>query len=122
MTTPHNAAQVVVQAKPCPKFAPLVTTPVGKSWEGDPVTNREARRLVNELRTWARQFNAPDALALVSAMDDMEHLFIRAWTEISEALLCLDLADSPHRTPESAAEMRANAVAYLRRWNDGEAC
>lgn len=122
MTIKNNAAQVAVQAEPCPKFAPLVTTRVGKSWEGDPVTNCEARRLVNEVRNWARQFNAPDALALVSAMDDMEHLFIRAWTEISEALLCLDLADSPRRTPERAAEMRANAVAYLRRWNTGEGC
>lgn len=122
MTTPNNAAQVAVQAEPCPKFAPLVTTPVGKSWEGDTLSNREARRLVNEVRGWAGQFNAPDALALVSAMDDMERLFIRAWTEISEALLCLDLADSPYRTPEKAAEMRANAVGYLRRWNAGKAC
>ncbi|MDR3005233.1 MAG: hypothetical protein LBV14_13485 [Acidovorax sp.] len=86
------------------------------------MSNREARRLVNEVRGWAGQFNAPDALALVSAMDDMERLFIRAWTEISEALLCLDLADSPYRTPEKAAEMRANAVGYLRRWNAGKAC
>ncbi|WP_370679398.1 hypothetical protein [Comamonas sp. GB3 AK4-5] len=107
------------QAAPCPKFAPLVTTPVGKSWEGDPVTNREARRLVNEVRAWDQQFNAPDALALVSAMDDMEHLFIRAWIEISEAVLCLDLANSPHRTPEKAAELRANAIGYLMRWNQG---
>lgn len=121
MTTKNNAARVAVQAEPCSKFAPLVTSPVGKSWEGHPLTNREARRLVNEVRSWAGQFNAPDALALVSAMDDMERLLVRAWTEISEAVLCLDLANSPNRTPERAAEMRANAMSYLMRWNQGGA-
>lgn len=118
MTTKNNAAQVAVMAEPCQKFAPLVTTPVGKSWEGATLTNREARRLVNEVRDWARQFDAPDALALVFAMDDMERLFIRAWTEINESLLSLSLADSA-KTPERAAEFRANAVSYLRRWNTG---
>ena len=119
MTTLKNAAQVAVMAEPCQKFSPLVTTPVGRSWEGDVVTNREARRLVNEVRSWAEQFNASDALALVSAMDDMESLLIRVWTEISEAALCLDLANSPHRSPERAAELRANAMRYLMRWNQG---
>lgn len=119
MNTQNNAAQVAVMAEPCQKFAPLVTTPVGKRWEGATLTNREARRLVNEVRDWAHQFDAPDARALVSAMDDMESLLIRVWTEISEAVLCLDLANSPSRTPESAAEMRANAVRYLMRWNQG---
>ncbi len=117
MNAQNNAAPVAVQAEPCRKFAPLVTTPVGKSWEGAPNTNREARRLVNEVRAWAHQFDAPDAQALAAAMDDMERLLVRAWSEISESLLCLSLADSPHRTPESAAQMRANAVSYLRRWN-----
>ena len=110
-----------LSTKPVQQYAPLFTTPVGKSCEGAPLTNREARRLVNEVRGWAGQFNAPDALALVSAMDDMERLLIRAWTEISEAALCLDLANSPHRTPEKAAEMRANAMSYLMRWNQGGA-
>lgn len=119
MTTHKNAAREAVVAEPCQKFTPLFTTPVGRSWEGDVLTNREARRLVNEVRSWAEQFNAPDAKALVSAMDDMESLWIRVWTEISEALLCLDLADSPSRTPERAAEMRANAMRYLLRWNQG---
>ena len=104
---------------PAAQNAPLVTTPVGKSWDGDSLTNREARRLVNEVRGWAQQFDAADAKALVSAMDDMERLLIRAWTEISEAALCLDLANSPHRPPERAAEMRANAMSYLMRWNQG---
>lgn len=120
MTAQNNAARVAVQAEPCQKFAPLVTTPVGKTWEGAPNTNREARRLVNEVRAWANQFDAPDAKALAASMDDMERLFVRVWTEISESLLCLSLADSPHGTPERAAEMRANAVSYLRRWNTGE--
>jgi hypothetical protein len=115
----ESSLQLQVLHEPNPRTFPLATTPVGKSWEGDPLTNREARRLVNEVRSWAQQFNAPDALALVSAMDDMERLFIRAWTEISEAILCLDLANSPSRTPESAAEMRANAMSYLMRWNTG---
>lgn len=118
MNTKQTAAPVAVQAEPCQKFAPLTTTKVGKSWEGATLTNREARRLVDEVRTWARQFNAPDALALVAAMDDMERLFIRAWTEIDESLLCLSLAESA-KTPERAAEFRANAVSYLCRWNTG---
>ncbi|MNF07595.1 hypothetical protein D3C80_2078120 [compost metagenome] len=71
------------------------------------------------MRSWARQFNASDALALVDAMDGMERLLLRVWTEIDESLLCLSLADSPRRTPESAAQMRANAVSYLSRWNTG---
>ena len=119
MNAQNNAAQMAVMAEPCQKIAPLTTTPVGKSWEGAPNTNREARRLVNEVRSWARQFNAADALALVDAMDDMERLLVRVWTEIDESLLCLSLAESAHRTPERAAEMRANAVSYLRRWNSG---
>lgn len=120
MTAHNNAARVAVQAEPCQKFAPLVTTPVGKTWKGAPNTNHEARRLVNEVRAWANQFDAADAKALAASMDDMERLLVRVWTEISESLLCLSLADSPHRTPESAAEMRANAASYLRRWNTGE--
>lgn len=120
MTTKKNAACVAVEAKPCPKFAPLVTTEVGKSWEGATLTHREARRLVNEVRTWARQFNAPDALALVVAMDGMDRLLQRVWTEIDESLLCLALADSPQCAPDSAAQMRADAVSHLRRWNYGE--
>ena len=115
----ENAAQVAVMAEPCPKLAPLVTTPVSKSWGDSPMTNREARRLVNEVRGWAQQFDAPDAKALVSAMDDMDRLLRVVWTEISEAALCMDLANSPHRPPERAAEMRANAMSYLMRWNQG---
>lgn len=115
----ENAAQAAVLAEPCLKFASLVTTPVGRMCDGDPTGNREARRLVNEVRDWAKQFDAPDAKALVSAMDDMERLLICVWTEIAEATLCMDLANSPRRKPESAAEMRANAMSYLMRWNQG---
>lgn len=116
---PHNnAARVAVMAEPCPKFAPLVTTPIGKSWEGDPLTNREARRLVNEVRTWARQFNAPDALALVDAMDGMERLLVRAWTEIDESLLRLSLVKTS-TTQERSDQLRTDAMSHLSRWNNG---
>ena len=114
----ENAAQAAVLAEPCLKFASLVTTPVGRMCDGDPTGNREARRLVNEVRDWAKQFDAPDAKALVSAMDDMERLLICVWTEIAEATL-YGLGQLPRRKPESAAEMRANAMSYLMRWNQG---
>lgn len=110
---------VMNTCQPAVQNAPLVTTPVSENFGDGPMTNREARRLVNEVRDWAQQFDAADAKALVSAMDDMERLLRVVWTEISEAALCLDLANSPHRPPERAAEMRANAMSYLMRWNQG---
>lgn len=118
MNQQNDTAQVAVMAEPCPKFAPLVTTPIGKSWEGDPLTNREARRLVNEVRTWARQFNAPDALALVDAMDGMERLLLRAWTEIDESLLCLSLVKTA-TTQQRSDQLRTDAMNHLSRWNNG---
>ncbi len=59
------AARNAVAAQPRPPFAPLYTTPIDAT--SDPqarLSHREARQLVCEIRTWARQFNAPDAKAL----------------------------------------------------------
>jgi len=119
MVTNDNTAELVVLTEQRPKTPPpLVTTPIGKSWEGAPNTNREARRLVNEVRVWAQKFDAPDARALAAAMDDMERLFVRVWTEIDESLLCLSLAEAS-KCPERAAELRAQAAEYLKRWLNG---
>lgn len=118
MTT-INAAALVTLTEQRPKTPPpLVTTPIGKSWEGAPNTNREARRLVNEVRSWAQQFDAEDAKALVQAMDGMERLLVRVWTEVDESLLCLSLAESSNH-PERAAELRTTAIGYLKRWLNG---
>ena len=122
MTAPNSpAACTAVAAQLCPSFAPLHTTPVGSSTDpGARLTNREARQLVCEIRTWARQFDAPDASALVGAMDDMERLLVRAWTEIDESLLRLKLADASKESGR-ASELRNEAVGYLSRWNDRRA-
>lgn len=109
-------ARNAVAAQPCPSFAPLHTSPVGLT--SDPharLTHREARRLVCEIRTWARQFDAPDAKALAAAMDDMERLLLWLWTEMDESLLRLTLAESAS-TSEKAAELRAVAMQFLGRW------
>ena len=48
--TQTNVAPVAAQAQPRPEFAPLRTTPIGHSTDPhSPLTNREARRLVNEV-------------------------------------------------------------------------
>ncbi len=116
--TQNNVAPVAAQAQPRPEFAPLRTTPIGHSTDPhSPLTNREARRLVNEVRAWAHQFDAPDARALVSAMDDMERLLIRVWTEIDESLLRLSLCRTAS-TPERAESLLCDAVGLLGRWNN----
>ncbi|EXU80409.1 hypothetical protein AX13_17090 [Comamonas aquatica DA1877] len=119
MHTTHNTvAPVTADADPRPAFAPLQTTPIGPST--DPhhqLTDREARRLVNEVRTWARQFDAPDAKALVSAMNDMERLLSWVWTEIDESVLRLNLSATAS-TPERADSLRREAIGYLCRWNN----
>lgn len=113
MTAQHHEQQCIVLET----IAPLVTTPVGKSWEGAPNTNREARRLVSEVRVWAQHFDAPDACALAAAMDDMERLLVRVWTVIDESVLCLSLAESS-KCPDRAAELRASAIERLNRWQN----
>lgn len=111
-----SAARNAVAAQPHPSFVPLHTTPIDST--SDPqarLTHLEARQLVCEIRTWARQFNAPDAQALAAAMDDMERLLLWLWTEMDESLLRLTLAESAS-TPEKAAELRAVAMQFLSRW------
>lgn len=116
--TPNHVATVAAAAEPRPAFFPLSTTPVGPSSDPQhPLTNREARRLVNEVRAWARQFDAADAKALVNAMDDMERLLIRVWTEIDESVLRLNLSATA-TTPERANSLRNEAIGYLNRWNN----
>lgn len=117
-TTPNHVATVAAAAEPRPAFAPLQTTPIGPSTDpNNPLTDREARRLVNEVCTWARQFDAPDAKALVNAMDDMERLLSRVWTEIDESVLRLNLSAAAS-TPERADSLRREAIGYLCRWNN----
>ena len=119
MTTKNNAAQVAAQAEPCQKIAVLTTTQVGRCDDSKAsLTSREARLLVGEVRIWAQQFNAPDAVALVCAMNDLERLLIRGWQEVNESLLRLNLAQTA-KTQERADQLRADAMSYLRRWNAG---
>lgn len=119
MTSKNNAAQVAAQAEPCQKIAVLTTTQVGRCDDSKAsLTSREARLLVGEVRIWAQQFNAPDAVALVCAMNDLERLLIRGWQEVNESLLRLNLAQTA-KTQERADQLRADAMSYLRRWNAG---
>lgn len=111
-----SAASNAVAAQPRPSFVPLHTTPIDSTSDPEArLTHREARQLVCEIRTWARQFNAPDAQALAAAMNDMERLLLWLWTEMDESLLRLTLAESAS-TPEKAAELRAVAMQFLSRW------
>ena len=133
MTTKNNAAQVAAQAEPCQKIAVLTTTQVGRCDDSKAsLTSREARllvggghagtlspfALVGEVRNWAQQFNAPDAVALVCAMNDLERLLIRGWQEVNESLLRLNLAQTA-KTQERADQLRADTMRYLRRCNAG---
>ncbi|MDO1474029.1 hypothetical protein [Comamonas thiooxydans] len=111
MNARNNAAIEAVMAEPCPEFVPLSTTPIEKG------TSTEARRLVDEVRYWAGQFNAPDAKALVHAMNDMERLLLSAWTEVDEALCLLHMANRDQST-QSADKRRATAMEYLHKWQD----
>lgn len=77
--------------------------------------SKKARRLVNEVRSWAQQFYAKDAKALVQAMNGMERLLVRVWTEINESVLCLSSAESSNH-PERAAELRTTPIGHLKRW------
>lgn len=81
------------------------------------LTNTEAERLVSEIRDWAGQFQheSPDAFALCDAMGDLQRLFVRASTEIDEALLRLKLMTLQ---PRQADEHLGIARKYLNRWQD----
>ncbi len=81
----------------------------------NPLTHHHARRLVREVRTWAQQFDAPDARALVDAMNDMARLLSWVWTEIDESVLRLKLSEATS-TPGHAATLRSEAFFYLNRW------
>ena len=94
---------------------PLAYTPVPHSGGGK-LTNTEARRLVSEIRNWAEQFNHDDAKKLVAAMNDMDRLFIRVWTEIDESLMRLSFIGT--LPDERAEEHRQIARKYLNRWQD----
>lgn len=94
-------------------------TPI-RPWTPPKMTNTEARRIVGELQSWVAQFNHPDARKLGCALDDVERLFVRVWTEIDEALAQLSLADSLESKGRHADAMEAReaAMSYMHRWQD----
>lgn len=78
-------------------------------------TSNDARYLIGELKTWVNQFEHEDALTLGNALNDIERLFVRVWTEIDESLSCLsDGKRNPHRLGENLNA----AMKYLGRWQD----
>lgn len=85
------------------------------SWQGGKMTNTEARRIVADLRGWARQFNHEDARNLDAALEDIEALFVCVWTEIDESLTRILLAGEDHADREKHI---AVALSYLHRWQD----
>ncbi|MBN9405817.1 MAG: hypothetical protein J0I00_10385 [Burkholderiales bacterium] len=97
----------------------LAFTPI-QPWTPPKMTNTEARRLIGELQCWVEQFNHPDARKLGEALDDVERLFIRVWTEIDEALSQLIHADYLESKGHHAAaiEARKFAMDYMHRWQD----
>lgn len=97
----------------------LEFTPI-QPWTPPKMTNTEARRIVGELQGWVAQFNHPDARKLGDALDDVERLFVRVWTEIDEALSQLSDADRLESKGRHVEAMKAREVAmgYMHRWQD----
>lgn len=108
-----NALTTVSRVHP----GPLRFDRVGNSWEGAKVTNTEAKRIVRQVRSWAAQFDNDDAKDLCEAMDDIEKLFTRVWTEIDESLFRLTLMGRTS-APEKDVEHLAVALQLLHRWQD----
>jgi hypothetical protein len=108
-------ATSIIPAAPAASHRPLHHEPLTPNWRGGKTTNREAREVVGKLRRWARQFDHPDARNLVSALDDVEMLFVAVWTEIDESLTRLSLMKED---PAHAAEHLQVAMKYLHRWQD----
>lgn len=100
-----------------PIDSPLRFKRIGNSWEGDKVTNTEARRLVAEVHKWASQFHHEDVKSLCAAMDDMDKALIRVSTEIDESLSRLHLM-AHQKDLQKADEHRKIAMEYLNRWQD----
>lgn len=111
--TSETAVALATPAQSPP--GPLTFERVGNSWEGAKVTNTEAKKLVREVRAWAEQIQHDDARALCDAMDDMEKLFVRVWTEIDESL---QLLSAMNGNPERDAKHLAAALKLLNRWQD----
>lgn len=97
-------------------FQPLSFTRIGQSWKGDKVTNTEAQKLLRELRDWVRQYHHEDAEAFKDAIDDLESLFCRVWTEIDESLVRLKRI--AHQASPTDQEHLDAALHYLNRWQD----
>jgi hypothetical protein len=87
----------------------------GPHWTGEHLTNSDARKLLQDLKAWAEQFEHQDANTLTGALDDLEMLFLFAWNEIDTSLSRLSLI-----RPSSADDQEHLAVAmhYLHRWQD----
>lgn len=96
--------------------------PLGNSWEGAKMTDREMDRLIGKLRSWVLQFNHPEALELQGAFDDLERLRVRVWTEIDESLLQLHSLRSrmerEARLQEVDREQLGHVFRHLNRWQD----
>ncbi|WP_338497612.1 hypothetical protein [Delftia tsuruhatensis] len=122
MATQKNAARVAVQAELCritgkPDIKPLDFTRVGATWKGEPVTNTQAKLLISQLREWLLQFQAPEAFALLDAVQDFERLFAQVWTEIDESLSLLHRANLA-QDPETTAKHLSFVAERLHRWQD----
>ena len=96
--------------------------PLGNSWEGAKMSDREMDRLIGKLRSWIQQFNHPEALELQSAFDDLEKLRLRVWTEIDESLGWLHSLqwrmEREGRLQERDREQLGVVFKYLNRWQD----
>ena len=96
--------------------------PLGNSWEGAKMTDREMDRLIGKLRSWVLQFNHPEALELQGAFDDLERLRVRVWTEIDESLYYLhshrSSMEREGRLQERDRERLAVVFMCLNRWQD----
>ena len=96
--------------------------PLGNSWEGAKMTDREMDRLIGKLRAWVQQFNHPEALELQSAFDDLDKLRVRVWTEIDESLGWLHSLqwrmEREDRLQERDREQLGVVFKYLNRWQD----
>lgn len=96
--------------------------PLGNSWEGAKMTDRDMSRLIGRLRSWVLQFNHPEALELQGAFDDLDRLRSRVWTEIDESLHWLhshrSSMEREGRLQERDRERLAVVFKHLNRWQD----
>ncbi len=73
---------------------PVWTRPPASHTKGAVLNIKTAEKLITELKGWANTLPRDIGLPLWDALDDLNNLLIRGWTEVDEALLHISLGTS----------------------------